>query len=402
MKRRALILIGGTRTNGPLYVQAARNLGLNPITMADDPRRHDYHAAEDNEVICVDTSNLDALICECARLFAAYDIAGITSSEEAAYATVGRLCRHFNLPGPNADSVERCCDKFTQRQLLAQADIPIPAYGLATNAYEVVSSAAEIGFPVIVKPATDTGGSEGVRLCASRDELIQHTAYILSRWNTRQSSPKILVEEFVKGSHYWVEMMGDDVIGIASLEFGPSPHFVYNTCAYPAVLTNEQDERISDVSLRCLQALDLHWGPTNVELRWTEQGPVVIEVNPRMSGSPGVELVELACGINLIREHIKLVIGDEGDLRGSRSDSAAAQFLVPERDGVLDWIEGVSRAAAIPGVAKVKLYLQPNTTIKRRGDHRDLIGYVTASSPDLARTEAILQRAVDLIEWSVA
>ncbi|TIW04347.1 MAG: ATP-grasp domain-containing protein, partial [Mesorhizobium sp.] len=382
MKRRALILIEGTRNNGPLYVQAARSLGLHSITLAADPLRHYYHAAEDSEVICVDTSNLDALICECVRLHATYDIAGITSSEEAAYATVGMLCRHFNLPGPNAESVERCCDKFTQRQLLGQADIPIPAYALATNASEVVSSAAKIGFPVIVKPATDTGGSEGVRLCGSSEELIQHTAYLSSRWSTWQSPARILVEQFVKGFHYWVEMMGDDVIGIASLEFGPSPHFVYNRCAYPALLTNEEDERIADVSLRCLQALDLHWGPTNVELRWTAHGPVVIEVNPRMSGSPGVELVELACGINLIREHIKLVIGDEGDLRGTRSETAAAQFLVPERDGVLDWIDGVSRAAAVPGVAKVKLYLEPNTTIKRRGDHRDLIGYVTASSPD--------------------
>ncbi|TJV02382.1 MAG: hypothetical protein E5Y18_27860, partial [Mesorhizobium sp.] len=86
-----------------------------------------------------------ALIRECSRLRATYDIAGITSPNEPVYATVGKLCLHFNLPGPNPTSIEQCCDKFAQRQLLAQAGIPVPAYRLAANATDLESSAAEIG-----------------------------------------------------------------------------------------------------------------------------------------------------------------------------------------------------------------------------------------------------------------
>ncbi|TJW43427.1 MAG: hypothetical protein E5X65_37590, partial [Mesorhizobium sp.] len=123
-----------------------------------------YLAAENTEAIHVDTNNLDALIHECSRLGAAYDIAGITSATELTYATVGKLCRHFDLPGPNPTSIERCCDKFVQRQLLAEAGIPIPAYRLATDATEVESSAANIGLPVVLKPAVGVGSS-GVRLC---------------------------------------------------------------------------------------------------------------------------------------------------------------------------------------------------------------------------------------------
>ncbi|MER9690199.1 acetyl-CoA carboxylase biotin carboxylase subunit family protein [Mesorhizobium sp. M0139] len=399
MATRALILVeGNTYGTGLLYVQAAQRLGLHPITLSADPSQYDYLAAENTEAIRVDTGNLDALVRECCRLRAAYDIAGITCAREAFYATVGKLCRHFDLPGPNPASIERCCDKFIQRQLLQEAGVPVPAYSVAANALEVESSAAEIGLPVVLKPAVGNG-SYGVRLCRDVDELAEHTTYLLGGKHIWRSSPRILVEQFVQGPYYCAHMMGKDVIGIESGDFGPPPHFVFAGTIFPATLTDEEEKRIADVSLSCLEALGLGWGPTNAELRWTKRGPVVIEVNPRLTGGP--QPIQLAYGIDLIAEHIKLVIGDEWNLRRRRSHVAASRSLLPDRDGVLDWIDGDRRAAALQGVAEVKLYAQPKTTIVRKNDYRDSLGYVIAASPNLAQTEAILQRAVDLIEWAM-
>ncbi|TGV62987.1 hypothetical protein EN803_36440, partial [Mesorhizobium sp. M2D.F.Ca.ET.160.01.1.1] len=80
---------------------------------------------------------------------------------------------------------------------------------------------------------------------------------------------------------------------------------------------------------------------------------------------------------------------------------AAARMLVPDDDGTLDWIDGNRQAAAISGVAEVKLYVEPKTLIVRRGDYLDKLGHVMAASACPARTEAILQRAVDSIRWSI-
>ncbi|WP_051505810.1 acetyl-CoA carboxylase biotin carboxylase subunit family protein [Mesorhizobium sp. WSM2561] len=398
MARRALILVEGTRSNGLLYVKAAQRLGLYPITLSADPAQYDYLAAERLEAIRVDTDNLDALIQECSRLRATYDIAGITSAEEKVYAAVGKLCRHFDLPGPNPASVERCCDKFVQRQLLAQAGVPIPAYCLATNATDVESSAAEIGLPVILKPAVGVG-SCGVRLCRNVDELAEHTTYLLGGKHIWRSSPRILVEEFVQGPQYIPHLMGSEVIGISAADFWPLPHFVYRGTTFPALLTAEEHERIVEVSLSCLRALDLGWGPMCIELRWTKRGPVVIEVNPRLGGGP--QPVQLAYGVDLVTEHMKLAIGEEWNLRRRHSHVAAVRSLVPDRDGILDWIDGDRRAAVVPGVAEVKFFVKPNTPIVRKGDYRDSLGYVIAASPSHAQTEAILQHAVELIDWSI-
>lgn len=401
MARRALILVeSDTAGAGPLYVQAAQRLGLHPITLSADPAQYSYLAAERLEAIRVDTDNLDALIRECSRLRATYDIAGITSAREPVYATVGKLCRYFELPGPDPVSIERCCDKFVQRQLLAQAGVPVPAYRVTVDAMDVESSAAEIGLPVILKPATGSG-SRGVRLCRDVDELAEHTTYLLGGKHIWRSSPRMLVEEFALGPHYIVQIMGNEIIGITAADFGPPPHFVFHEATFPARLADDEHKRIADISLSCLRALGLGWGPTNIELRWTKRGPVVIEVNPRLAGTPDPQMVQLAYGIDLVTEHIKLVIGDEWNLRRRYSHVAAARMLNPDGDGILDWANGVSRALAVPGVAEVKLYVEPKTPIVREGDVRDHVGHVIAASSSLAETKAILQRAVDLIEWSI-
>ncbi|TIN74607.1 acetyl-CoA carboxylase biotin carboxylase subunit family protein [Mesorhizobium sp.] len=406
MAKKALILLEGHRSMGLLFVQAARRLGLHPIILSADPAQYDYLAAESIEAIHIDTGNLAALIRECSRLRTTYDIAGVTGALDSVYATVGKLCRHFHLPGPNPASIERCCDKFTQRQLLAEAGVPIPAYHLATSATDVEASAAEIGLPVILKPVVGTG-SRGVRLCRNVDELAEHTTYLLARKHVHppyllgETSPRMLVEEFVEGPHYSAEVMGSEVVAIAAIDWGRPPHFVLRQCTYPALLTDDKHRAIIDASLNCLRALDLGWGPTNIEFMWTKRGPVVIEVNPRLAGSPTPQLVQLAYGVDLITEHIRLVIGDEWSLRRTHSDTAAARFLVADSDGTLDWISGDSRAATVPGVAEVKLYTEPKTPIHRNGNFRDCIGHVIAASPSVARTEAILQRAVDLIDWSI-
>ncbi|AGB73650.1 MULTISPECIES: ATP-grasp domain-containing protein [Rhizobium] len=404
MKGRTLILIEGSRANGPLYVQAAQRLGLHLITLSADPAQYDYLGANEVQTICVDTDDLDALIRECYQLSTTYEIAGITgfpSPSETVYATVARLCRHFTLPGPDPASIDRCCDKFVQRQVLAEYGVPVPAYRLATDAMEVECSAEKIGLPVILKPTAGLGGS-GVRLCRDAKELAQHTSHLLDGDHPWQSSPKILVEEFAQGPYYGANTMGNQVIAIGTADFGPPPHFVFREYTFPAPLTETELQRIIDVSLSCLRALGLGWGPANIEFRWTNDGPVVIEVNPRLPTGEA-RLVQLAYGVDLITAHINLVIGQQiCDLRAKHSHIAAVRSLLPEGDGILDWISGDNRAAAVPGVNEVKFYVTPKAQIVRRGDYLDSIGHVIACSSSRSQTEMMLERAVNLIRWSIA
>ncbi|RWB53410.1 MAG: ATP-grasp domain-containing protein [Mesorhizobium sp.] len=401
MGRKALILVEGDRGNGPRHIQAAKRLGFHPITLATDPAQYKYLVAENVDAVRADTGNIDALISECYRLRLMYEIAGITgfvSDDVSLSAIVGKLSRHFGLAGPNPASVERCRDKFAQRKLLEEAGVSVPAYHRAANAKEVESFATHIGLPVVVKPVQGSG-SMGVRLCSNVEELAAHSASLLGRKNIRPDSQGILVEEFVQGPHYGIDILGYEVIAIAALDFGVQPYFICRECTYPAVLNDDERASVDEISLSCLRTLGLGWGPTNIELRWTKRGPVVIGVSPHLPSSPAPELVWLAYGVDLIAEHIKLVTGVQKRLRRSPTDTAAARFLVPDRDGNLDWTDGDDRSAE--GVAEVEWYIPPKTPIVRKGDYRDRIGHVIAVSTNRAQTQTMLQRAADSINWSI-
>lgn len=72
---------------------------------------------------------------------------------------------------------------------------------------------------------------------------------------------RVLVEEFAEGPAYLAAVMGHEVVGIFAADYHPPPHFVYRECTFPAPLTDEEHERIADVSRSCLPALGLDWGP---------------------------------------------------------------------------------------------------------------------------------------------
>lgn len=403
MQQKALILIEGSRNSGQLYIEAAQRLGLHPITLAADPLDYHYISAESSSAIAVDTGDFDAMMHACLKLAATYDIAGITgftTRGESVYVAVGKLCRYFNLPGPDPECVERCSDKLAQRQLLMQAGLPVPGFRRATSAMTVDMAAADLRLPVIVKP-TEGNGSSGVRLCRDAGELAEHTAYLLGETYPWRSAPTILVEEFAQGPFYDVVTMGEDVVAIGSGNFGIPPHFVPCQSMFPAQLTQEQHDHISDISLRCLQALGLGWGAANIELLWTKNGPVIMEVNPRLPGWTTPRLVQLAYGMDIIEQHIKCAIGEERDRITKRSRASIAQFLVPDLDGTLSYIRGVDLAAAVPGIAEVTFYVKPGFSLVRKGDCLDIIGHIIASSADATGAEMILQSAIGLIDWAV-
>ncbi|OBQ95825.1 hypothetical protein A9K66_24805 [Mesorhizobium sp. AA23] len=350
-------------------MKAAKRLGLHVITLAVDPGRYEYVAAEETEAIRVDTGNIDALIRECYGLRIRYDIVGITgaaSDEVSVTATVGKLCRHFGLPGPNPVSIEQCSDKFSQRQLLSQAGVSVPAYHLAANGKQAECFADDIGLPVVVKPAFGNGRTRA-RLCRNAQELAEHTDDLFGATHIARSSPRVLVEEYLQGTQYIINMFEKEIIGIAAIKLDPMPGLIWSECTYPAVLTDDEYVNIYNVSLICLRTLGLNWGPTNIELRSKNHGPVVIGVSPHLPGSPAPELVQLAYGVDLISEHIKLVTGVRRSLRRSPTDIASARFLIGDRDGALDCMDGRQSGGCCLRLDQVERYIEPKATTARKG-----------------------------------
>ena len=401
MKRRALILIEGNFSgNGRMFVRVARRLGLVPIMLSRNPARYEYVAADKLEALVVDTKEVSSVIQACEGLQSNYEIAGVTCASEAYYWTVAVVCRHFALPGPNPEAVARCLNKLTQRQQLAKAGVPIPEFRAAADTAAATEFAAEIGLPVVLKPIVGNG-SYGVKLCRTLEEVAEQTAFVLAGKHGLPSPSMVLVEEFAVGEHFGCEVMEGAVVGIIAVDCGPPPNFALREFVFPAPLSSDDSDLLAAVARRSIEALALDWGPVNIELRLTRRGPVVIEVNPRIGGAPDPALIRLGCGVDLIEETIKLFTGQQAVITKSHSQAAAARYVMPDSGGILKWLGDQRRARAVPGVSAVELKAKSGTPIVLQGDYRDVIAHVVTVSSDAAAAATALQRAVELMEWTM-
>ncbi|MEU6466141.1 ATP-grasp domain-containing protein [Streptomyces sp. NPDC046976] len=396
MNDRLLLLIESNTTGtGRQFAQRAVAAGIEPVLLSADPGRYPYAAEDGLRTVVVDTADPGALWSAVRELAAGAEIAGVLSSSEYFVATAAEVADRLGLPGPAADAVRACRNKTIQRRLLAGAGVPVPGFTEAGEVAEAVDAAARLGLPVVVKPVQGSG-SVGVRLCASLGEVADHAGTLLAATVNERglaAPTRILVESYLTGREFSVEVVGHEAVVTVAKHVGPPPVFVETGHDLPADLPARQRDALTGCAVAAVRALGLGWGAAHVELRLDGDTPRVIEVNPRLAGGMIPELVRRACGIDLVTAQVRAAAGLPVTLERDRDAGASIRFLTVEAAGTLgpaDAVEeALSRAWAVPEVVDAALYRAPETPVGPAEDFRGRLGHViTAGSSPAAAARA--------------
>ena len=171
----------------------------------------------------------------------------------------------------DAELVNMALDKWKTVQFLQGQGIPAPASALPEEREQVELLIESKGFPLILKPRCSSG-SKGVFLVEDKKEL---------------AAAATLVKEAVL-QEYLPSPEEEYTVGVFSEEPGRcSGTIIFRRClggglTYKAVVTrNKEIEKISIQTAEVLKAI----GPFNLQLRLTDRGPVIFEINPRLSSS---------------------------------------------------------------------------------------------------------------------
>ena len=373
-----------TSGTGRLLARAVRAAGYRPVLLAADPGRYPYAAADEIDCVHVDTLDCAAVLATCKDLADGPGMAGVLSSSEYFIETAALIARELNLPGPAPEAIQACRDKGVQRRVLAAAGIGIPGFREVTSAAAASAAAAELGFPVVVKPVSGSG-NVGVRVCAAPSEVTAQAGFLLARTQNERGMPlpgRLLVEGYVPGPEFSVEVMFSECVGVTRKHLGPPPFPVETGHDYPAALRREEREQLQSSALAAVRALGLSWGAAHIEVRLGARGPSIIEVNPRLAGGFIPELVRLADGVDLMAELVAAAAG-AWPARNPRSRrNASIRFLLASGEGRLIETGGVLHARDVPGVVEAAFYLEPGAVLTRHGDFRDRIGHVIACAAD--------------------
>jgi carbamoyl-phosphate synthase large subunit len=208
------------------------------------------------------------------------------------------------IAGTSADAIALAEDRRRFHDFADALGIPQPPGGTASSPTEALAVAAEIGYPVLVRPSYVLGG-RGMEIAYGPDDLERYFRSALEAGTGR-----VLVDKYLRGKEVEVDAVSDGgetlVAGIMEHIERAGVHSGDSYAVYPAqnLLPAERDE-IVDLTRRIAQALPVK-GLLNIQFI-VENGRVwMLEVNPRASRTvpfltkvTGVPLVKLAVAIAL-------------------------------------------------------------------------------------------------------
>jgi biotin carboxylase len=396
----AVFIESNTTGTGRLFAKRAGSLGYEPILLADEPARYPFVSQDHIRCIREDTADPDAIRHRLDGLAKEDPIAAIYSTSDYFVTMASQLAASRGLPAHDPNALGACRNKWLQLSALERCGVPIPKSGRAVDLAELDSALSKLVFPVVIKPASGSG-SVGVRLCNDQSEAFEHGGFLLAqRSNERGIAvvPELIVQEYVTGPEYSVEIFGSKVLGITCKHLSDAPFFIEIGHDFPAEEKTQTLETMERIAVQAVIATGVAWGPAHVELRVAcGGGPIVIEVNPRLAGGFIPELVRLATGVDVIAQTMKLVLGEPTDLNSIFSRHASIRFVTAFRKGRLRRITGLKEASSVPGVADVQLYRASGDVMGGNHDFRDRIGHVIASAESASAAKHAAESALELI-----
>ncbi|GAA3716110.1 pyridoxal-phosphate dependent enzyme [Streptomyces tremellae] len=399
-----VFLESNTTGTGMLALRTAVRLGFEPVLLAKDPARY---AGVDGTgcVTAVCDTESDADVLGAVRKAAgARTVAGSTTTSDFYLEGTARLAAALGLPGHAPRTVAVCRDKSLTRRALRDAGVPQPAFAVVGDPAEAAGAVASVGLPCVVKPV-DGSGSQDVLWCEEAGAAAEHAARVLAvTENVRgqATARRVLIEQYVRGPEFSVEMFCDKgeavCVGVTQRTATALPYFVETGHLFPAALPSAARDELAESARQALKAVGFDRGPAHVEVRMTDTGPAVIEINARLAGGMIPELVRTATGIDLVEQQVRAAAGYPVRLSADRSRHAGIRFLTARRAGRLAAVTGTAEAERVPGVERVVTTASPGRAVRPPRDAYDRLGYVIASGGSALEVEEILDTALGLVD----
>lgn len=269
----------------------------------------------DAVTVLADTLDAELMIAAARELDARDRIDGVLCWDEARIIATSKIAEALGLPGGDPEVVTACRDKHITRQKLAAAGVAQPQSVVVGSLDEALAAAAEIGYPVVLKPR---GIAASLGVVLARDEAAVREHFAFARETTVPGALvydelAVLVEEFADGPEISIDcaVFHGQVypICLAHKELGYPPYF-----EEIGHLVDGAEPMLSDPALitaleQAHAALGFTDGMTHTEYRLTPSGPKLIEVNARLGGDlipylgmratgidPGLAAAAIACG----------------------------------------------------------------------------------------------------------
>lgn len=225
---------------------------------------------------------------------------------DRAMPTVAEVSRRLGLPAlVTLRTAVECNDKGAMRARLAGQ----PGQLRSALVADGDPMPAGMAYPVVVKP-TDSQGQRGVALVHGEREL----AGAVSAACAFSRDGRAILEDYVPGPELSANgylRAGELVFfGVSDREVWPDHLGLVRAHRYPSRVDDTTLAATREVVLASARAMGLTDGPVYAQLKAGPQGPVLIEITPRLDGCHLWRLWREAAGVDLLAMTLDDLLGE--------------------------------------------------------------------------------------------
>ncbi len=342
------------------------------------------------------------------KILADWEPDGMTTYLDAGMVELARAAEDLGIPFHSPATAAALTDKARQRRTLAAAGLEMPSCHLVhphQSGTELSAVEAEWGGP----PSSSRARPRAAATPSWSATKPSSSKLLLALGPGR---PAMVLEGYLPDDP---ARAGDPYAGYVSVEsvvadgvishlaltgrFPPAGNFRETGFFIPAALDTESRSAVLDLATRAVRALGVQTGCLHTEVKFTPDGPRIIEVNGRVGG--GVpEMLQRAAGVSLLDLTLRAALGEPVFVDGPvPTHRIGYRFFLqpPTVSATVTAIDGINDFSDRDEVDTVSVHQAPGAALDWRDGSGNHIVAVVGSTDD----EQQLQAAYRLLHQEV-
>ena len=343
--------------------------------------------------------HVDDLVKHATEWHAEQHFDGVVTFAENSVIGVAAVAEALGLPSIGVPAAVCSRNKYLMRLAYQRAGVPVPRFRLVTELSQALAAAAEIGYPVIIKP-TMGGGSYFVFRIDSPAEMAEkfdsaHEGGRKLFWATTEADgidlgPQgMLVESFLAGREYLMEALAwDDEVYLGSvvdritMEGGTYDDDVHHA---PTSLSPADLAEVHRVVTAAAHAQGLRRSAMHAEVRFHEGRPHLLEIAARLGGG-GLDLIaRLTADYDPIAAVVDVGRGVKPAVRHYQPTGVHMTSMCLICDaGVVESVHVPKEVSESDKTFLLKIVARPGDRIKRPPEGNTILGFLGVTGSSMA------------------
>jgi biotin carboxylase len=325
---------------------------------------------------------------------------GIVTYLDASMATLAEVAEALQLPFHSVATSIALTDKAVQRRVFKDAGLATPAsvaISSGSSTADLVDVESVVGWPAVLKPRS-AQGSRYTFFVQDEPTLVQ----LLQELGTHR--PDMVLESYLRddparaGEPFADYVSVETVVSQGTIShlaltgrFPLAENFRETGFFIPAALNEADQAAVLELASSAIEALGVTTGCLHSEIKFTPDGPRVIEVNGRIGGGVA-EMLTRAADVPLLEITLRVALGQTPHLDGPVATKRIGYrfFLQPPSvSATVATIDGIDAVSDFPGVDTITVHQGPGAVLDWKDGSRNHIMAVVGSAENYDELQAV-------------